>query len=142
MTSPSPQPKVHPERQKRVKTSLKLFKTSAWATGTFLILLIISIIADTRSTYDISTFRNFIAIIHGWIYLAYAAASLNITIKTRSKPQKIIILLIYGTIPFLSFLVAKNVSQEVNEKFLQTEADESVGFIMRRIAIIFPLKFL
>ena len=38
--TPAATPKIHPERQRRVRTALRLFSITAWITGVLFLLLI------------------------------------------------------------------------------------------------------
>ncbi|HJD77757.1 integral membrane protein [Corynebacterium pollutisoli] len=108
---------IHPERQKRVDTALKLFSVTAWITGVFLIILVVRMILEYVLKVEIPSWATIVAIAHGWAYMAYLLAVLNLGLKARWKPVTWITTALAGVVPFLSFFVEANRRREVKEKF-------------------------
>lgn len=105
MTSPSPQPKVHPERQRRVSVALALFSIAAWVTGVFLLALCTVMVLRELTPVDVPAGAKYVAIFHGWVYIAFVLSAFNLGLKARWEPKTWIITALGGVVPFLSFFV-------------------------------------
>lgn len=116
-TDTSSAPKIHPERQKRVRLALTLFSISAWVTGVFLIALTIEMILKYPLGVDVGNWDTIIAIGHGWVYMVYLICTLNLGLKARWDPTRWVTTAISGVVPLLSFFVENNRRREVKEKF-------------------------
>ena len=108
---------IHPERQKRVASALKIFSVTAWITGMFLIFLVVRMIMQYILKMDIPDWATIVAIAHGWAYMAYVLAVLNLGLKARWKPVTWLTTALAGVVPFLSFFVEANRRREVKERF-------------------------
>ena len=81
MTTPptnptTPEPRIHPERKRRVKTALTLFSVAAWVTGVMLLLLCVRMVMEYALHMDVGSL-NWVAIAHGWMYALFLLATLN-----------------------------------------------------------------
>ncbi|WP_018296207.1 DUF3817 domain-containing protein [Corynebacterium lubricantis] len=114
-------PKIHPERKRRVKTALNLFSATAWITGIMLLLLVVRMVMQYLLHMDVSMF-GWVAIAHGWCYLFFFLASLNLGLKARWTMPQWIVTVLGGVVPFLSFFVEKWRRDEVTKKFQLNEA--------------------
>ena len=110
-------PKIHPGRKRRVRTALTLFSVTAWVTGVFLILLVVRMVMEYALDMDMPTWATWVAILHGWAYMIYLLATLNLGLKARWKPAVWFTTAISGVVPLLSFFVENNRRREVVEKF-------------------------
>lgn len=110
-------PKIHPERKRRVRTALTLFSVTAWVTGVFLILLVVRMVMEYALDMSIPSWATWVAILHGWAYMIYLLATLNLGLKARWKPVVWFTTAISGVVPLLSFFVENNRRREVVEKF-------------------------
>lgn len=116
-TDTSSAPKIHPERQRRVRLALTLFSVSAWITGVFLILLVIRMVMEYILQMQVPDWATIIAIFHGWAYMIYLICTLNLGLKARWDPARWVTTAISGVVPLLSFFVENNRRREVKEKF-------------------------
>lgn len=115
--STKPTPKIHPERKRRVRQALNIFSVTAWITGIMLIALVIRMILEYLVGMQMPDWATFIAIVHGWCYLAFIIATLNLGLKARWTPQWWITTMLGGVVPFLSFYVEANRRKQVTEQF-------------------------
>lgn len=111
---------IHPNRRKRVRTALKAFSVTAYITGVMLLVLV----AEMIYKYVILTDKNdapswffFVAQIHGFAYMAFLIAIVNLGTKARWTPGKWIITALGGVVPFLSFIVERKRREEVEAEF-------------------------
>lgn len=127
-TTSNQQPRrVHPERKRRVRGALTFFSISAWVTGVALILLVIRMIMQYILQVDIPAWLTPIAIIHGWCYMAFFIATLNLGLKARWDVKWWITTILGGVVPFLSFFVERNRRDQVIEKFQLDQPDHPVA---------------
>ena len=109
-------PRIHPERQRRVRTALRLFSVAAWITGVLLLLLCARMIMEYGFGMDVSLL-SWVAILHGWVYALFLLATLNLGMKARWSTSQWIITAVAGVVPFLSFFVEAWRRKEVTEEF-------------------------
>lgn len=109
-------PRIHPERQRRVRTALRLFSVAAWITGVMLLLLCVRMVMEYGFHMDVSAL-GWVAILHGWMYALFLLATLNLGMKARWSTQQWIITALVGVVPFLSFFVEAWRRKEVTEEF-------------------------
>ncbi|RNE49690.1 DUF3817 domain-containing protein [Corynebacterium alimapuense] len=110
-------PKIHPERQRRVKNALRIFSVTAWVTGVFLLILVVRMVLEYVLKVEIPEWATVVAILHGWAFMAYLLATLNLGLKARWKPIVWFTTAISGVVPFLSFIVEANRRREVTAEF-------------------------
>ncbi|MBA1836228.1 DUF3817 domain-containing protein [Corynebacterium sp. zg912] len=122
MTQPTPQaqpnqaPKIHPERQRRVKQALQLFTFAAWLTGVLFLLLCLRMIMQYGFDMDVS-YLSWVARVHGFAFMGFLLASLNLGSKARWSTATWITTAISGVVPFMSFVVEAKRRKEVKETF-------------------------
>lgn len=109
-------PRVHPERQRRVRTALRLFSVAAWVTGIMLLLLCTRMIMEYGFDMNVGAL-SWVGTIHGWMYALFLLATLNLGMKARWSTSQWIITAIAGVVPFLSFFVEAWRRKEVTEEF-------------------------
>lgn len=114
-------PRIHPERQRRVKTALTLFSIAAWVTGVMLLLLCTRMIMDYGLKMDVSAL-NWVAIAHGWMYALFLISTLNLGMKARWSTKTWLVTALAGVVPFLSFFVEHARRKEVTKEFALNEA--------------------
>lgn len=119
MTQPQPNaaaPKIHPERQRRVKQALTAFSVAAWTTGILLLLLCARMIMQYLLHMDVSMLE-WVARVHGLAYILFLVTSLNLGLKARWAAQTWAVTAISGVVPFLSFWVEAKRRNEVTHTF-------------------------
>ncbi|MFB8282104.1 DUF3817 domain-containing protein [Nocardia colli] len=97
----------------KIKSALLRYRTLAWITGLWLLLLTGEMIA--KYGFDVHT-PSWIAVVHGWVYFVYLLVTADLAVKVRWPVLRTVGTLLAGTIPLLSFFVehvnAKKVKQE------------------------------
>ncbi|MFI9504299.1 DUF3817 domain-containing protein [Nocardia sp. NPDC052566] len=94
--------------------ALLRYRVLAWATGLWLLLLTVEIIA--KYGFDVHT-PSWIAVVHGWVYFAYLLVTADLAVKVRWSIWRTVGTLIAGTIPLLSFFVEHWNAQKVKRDF-------------------------
>jgi integral membrane protein len=94
-----------------VKTRFGRYRVMAYVTGT---VLLIACFVALPLTYvaDEPTFGKVVWTMHGWLYLLYLMAAVHLAMARRWRPVRLILVLLAGTIPFLSFVMERRLSRE------------------------------
>ncbi|AGP30307.1 DUF3817 domain-containing protein [Corynebacterium terpenotabidum] len=112
---------VTPDRKRRVEGALKRYSVMAYITGIFLLLLCLEMILKylifPPLDIDSPSWFTVVAIVHGWIYMAYCLTCLDLGVKARWEPAKWVTTILAGVIPVLSFILEKRRREEVAEAF-------------------------
>jgi integral membrane protein len=95
----------------RLAGALLRFRILAYVVGVMLLGLVVAMgfkyLADEPRGVEI------IGPIHGFVYAVYLALALDLAIKARWSIRGTILVLIAGTIPFLSFVAERTVTRKV-----------------------------
>jgi integral membrane protein len=67
--------------------------------------------------FKVENVPNWIAVVHGWVYLVYLVLTVDLAIKVRWPAARTIGTLLAGTIPFLSFYVEHKRTKQVKADF-------------------------
>ncbi|MEJ5919295.1 MULTISPECIES: DUF3817 domain-containing protein [unclassified Corynebacterium] len=111
---------VNPVRAKRVKTALTAFSITAYITGVMLLVLCAEMVYKYLILDDSSQAPGwffYTAQAHGFAYMAFLIAIVNLGTKARWEPGKWIITALGGVVPFLSFFVEAKRRDEVKRAF-------------------------
>ncbi|AQQ15969.1 hypothetical protein CGLAU_10120 [Corynebacterium glaucum] len=109
-------PRIHPERQRRVRSALTLFSIAAWVTGVLLLLLVARMVMEYGFGMDVAALA-WVARVHGLAFIAFLMASLNLGLKARWPATTWVVTAISGVVPFLSFVVEAQRRKEVKQTF-------------------------
>lgn len=91
------------ESLKKIKSALLRFRVMAYATGVWLLVLTAEMIIKYGFGY--TDLPGWIAQVHGLFYILYLVFTLDLAIKVRWQGARIILTMLAGTVPFLSFYV-------------------------------------
>ena len=103
-----------PVARQRIQSALLRYRTLAWITGIWLLLLVAEVIA--KYGFDVDGF-GWVGIAHGWIYFLYLIMTVDLAIRVRWSAVTIVTTAIAGTIPFLSFWFEHIRTKEVKAQF-------------------------
>lgn len=110
-----------PERKRRVEGALKRYSVMAYITGVMLLWLcldmILQYIVFPPLDIDTPSWFKFVAIGHGWIFMAYCVTCLDLGVKARWAPAKWVTTILAGVVPALSFFLERRRRDEVIETF-------------------------
>jgi integral membrane protein len=100
--APSPEPPGAPKNV--VTKALLRYRTLAWATGIWLLVLCTEMVLKYIVGIDYPWFK-WIGILHGAFYMLYVFFTFDLAIKVRWPIGKTIGVLLAGTIPLLGIIV-------------------------------------
>ncbi|QIS07225.1 DUF3817 domain-containing protein [Nocardia brasiliensis] len=107
-------PATGSERTEKIRAALLRYRTLAWVTGLWLLLLTGEMIA--KYGFDVHT-PSWIAVVHGWVYFVYLLVTADLAVKVRWPVLRTVGTLLAGTIPLLSFFVEHVNAKKVKQDF-------------------------
>ena len=84
----------------------------AWATGVALLLLVL-VAMPLKYLADSATMVRIVAPVHGWLYVGYVVTAFVVAYRLRWSPGRTVLLLLAGTVPFMSFVAERRVLRQV-----------------------------
>ena len=104
-------PTVSELRAKRVNGALKRYRVIAYIVGVGLLLLTVATILDWG--FHIPQMAEIVGPLHGFLYMIYLALGIDLALKARWSIVGSLLVLLAGTIPFLSFVAERQVTKRV-----------------------------
>ena len=106
------------------------FRIMAWITGVLLAVMVCIglplrylVFADEWGSPNHPPFLYSIGwVLHGWMFVLYLAAALDVTFRMKYNVLKVIGVAISGTIPFMSFVAEHFVKRDVNARLDQSRS--------------------
>ncbi len=105
-------PTVRELRAKRVAGALIRYRTIAYVVGVGLLALTVATILDWG--FHIPRYAEIIGPLHGFLYMIYLALGIDLALKARWSVIGTLLVLLSGTIPFLSFVAERQVTKRVS----------------------------
>lgn len=87
------------------------YRVMAYVTGVVLLVACFVAIPLTYG-FDRPGFGKVVWTLHGWLYLLYLMAAVHLAMSRRWKLGRLVLVLLAGTIPFLSFVMERRLSRE------------------------------
>lgn len=100
---------------------LTRFRVMAWTTGVLLITLVF-VAMPLKYLGDDERLVRVVGVAHGWLYLLYLVTAFTVAYRLRWSPVRIVLLLLAGTVPFMSFVAERKVRQAVRRSAAPTPA--------------------
>jgi integral membrane protein len=114
-------------RTRPLTGALTRYRALAYATGVFLLLLTLHVIVQFQQSQSQNVAFSqppglgkwlpggefWIPATHGWLYLAYVIASLDLWMRTRLPFFRMVLVVLAGTIPGMSFVAERWVTGKV-----------------------------
>ncbi|MEU6739294.1 DUF3817 domain-containing protein [Streptosporangium sandarakinum] len=94
-----------------VESALKPFRVLAYIVGIMLLVLCTCIVL--RYGFDVAGPSKVVSPIHGFLYMLYLVAAMNLGMKARWSWPYVLGVMLAGTIPFLSFVFERRVTRRV-----------------------------
>lgn len=100
-------------RETVIGPALARYRVMAIVTGVMLLLLVAEMLVKYGLLGGASWPGDVIAIVHGWIYVAYLVTVLDLWSKLRWRFGRLVALVLAGVVPVLSFVVERRIVAEV-----------------------------
>jgi len=93
--------------------ALLRYRVMAWVTGCFLLLLSVEIVLKYGFNGGEPVLGDWIAITHGWIFVAYLLTVVDLWLSLRWGLVRLVGLVLSGVVPLLSFWTERRTTREV-----------------------------
>jgi integral membrane protein len=80
----------------------------AWVTG-ILLLILVFVAMPLKYLGDDDRLVRIVGVAHGWLYMVYLITALTLAYQARWKLGRTVLILLAGTIPFMSFVAERKV---------------------------------
>lgn len=91
-----------------MKGALTRFRVMAYVVGVFLLLLVVAMVLKYAA--DMGGMMKVVGPVHGFLYAIYLVISVDLALKLRWSIKGTALVLLAGTIPFLSFWAERKVA--------------------------------
>ena len=108
--SPPATPSADGPSPDRLRVRLLVFRVMAYVTGVFLLLLVTSMVLKYGFGNDALSWS---AYVHGWLYMVYLVTVLLLGTALRWKPGRMVLVMLAGTIPVMSFVAERRVTRRM-----------------------------
>lgn len=99
----------------KITGALKRFRAIAYVVGVgLLVLVLIGMPMKYIPSIGDSTVVTIVGPVHGFLYMIYLALTFDLAQKAKWSPKGTILVLLAGTVPFLSFVAERIVTRKVN----------------------------
>jgi integral membrane protein len=95
-----------------VKGALTRYRVMAYVVGCWLILLVL-VAMPLKYFADSPAMVEIVGPIHGFLYMAYLVTALDLAFRARWSAVRTVLVMLAGTVPFLSFYAERKVSAEL-----------------------------
>ncbi len=91
------------------------YKYMAFLVGTALVSATIALVLrhTTNPEFASATWYAKLWMAHGYLYMVYLIATFNLSIKRNWKLPKMLLVMLAGTVPFMSFIAEARLAKEV-----------------------------
>ena len=94
----------------QMKGALTRFRVMAYVVGVFLLLLVVAMVLKYAA--DMGGAMKVVGPIHGFLYAIYLVISVDLALKLRWSIKGTALVLLAGTVPFLSFWAERKVVEK------------------------------
>jgi len=132
-----------PSDAPRIRSTLALYRVSAFVTGGFLLLLVLMMVFRYGLGVDIElggaqgflalvpkpliqavNLSTAILIVHGWLYVVYLFTDFRLWSLLRWTFGRFVLVALGGVIPFLSFYLERRIHREVTATLSELSASD------------------
>ena len=98
----------------RAPGALRRYRVMAWVTGVMLLILVAEMLVKyvLQPGDDVLRWIEWIPYAHGWIYVVYLATVLDLWSVMRWRIGRLVVMVLGGVVPVMSFLVERRVHAE------------------------------
>lgn len=94
-----------------MRASLLFYRTLAYVVGVGLIVLVL-VAVPLKYLADSPTLVAIVGPLHGFLYMVYLVATVNLAFRARWSPVKTVLVMLAGTVPFVSFVAERKVTAD------------------------------
>jgi integral membrane protein len=94
-----------------VRGALLFYRVLAYTVGVGLLILVL-VAMPLKYFADSPTLVAIVGPLHGFLYMVYLVAAVNLAFRARWSPVKTVLVMLAGTIPFVSFVAERKVTAD------------------------------
>ena len=91
--------------------SLLFYRALAYTVGVGLVILVL-VAVPLKYFADSPTLVAIVGPLHGFLYMVYLVAAVNLAFRSRWSPVKTVLVMLAGTVPFVSFVAERKVTAD------------------------------
>ncbi len=115
---PDSPPDFEPDEVATVNKSLVFYRVMAWVVGILLVVLTL-VAMPMKYIGGNSAPVMYVGSAHGWLYPVLLIAAYNLYRKVQWPWQRLLVIALAGTVPFLSFVAEHYATQDVRARVAQ-----------------------
>jgi integral membrane protein len=108
-----------------VPSALTRYRVMAYVTGVLLLVLVF-VAMPLKYFGDNDTPVAIVGVAHGWLYMVYLVTAFWLAYQRRWSATKTILVLLAGTVPFMSFVAERRVTRDERRASVSREANAAV----------------
>jgi integral membrane protein len=94
-----------------VRNALLFYRVMAYVVGVGLLILVL-VAMPLKYLADSEGLIGIVGPLHGFLYMVYLVATVGLAFRSRWTPVKTVLVMLAGTVPFVSFVVERRVAAE------------------------------
>lgn len=95
-----------------MSAALTRFRVMAYVVGVGLLILALAAM-PLKYLADRPTLVEIVGPLHGFLYMVYLVTAVDLAFRAKWTPVKTVLVMLAGTIPFVSFIVERKVTEEL-----------------------------
>ena len=95
-----------------MNAALTRYRVMAYVVGVWLIVLVL-VAVPLKYLADSPTMVEIVGPVHGFLYMAYLVTVLDLAFRVRWSAVKTVLVMLAGTVPFVSFVAERKVRREM-----------------------------
>ena len=107
-----------------IRRALTRYRISAYVVGVLLLVLVLVAMPMKYLAHD-ETLVRWVGQFHGFLYLAYLVLAFDLGLRARWAWPKFVLVLLAGTVPFLSFVAERKVTSQLREEYAASPPSSS-----------------
>lgn len=92
-----------------MRGALLRYRAMAYVVGVWLIVLVL-VAVPLKYLADSPTMVEIVGPVHGFLYMVYLVTAVDLAFRARWPPVRTVLVMLAGTIPFLSFYAERKVT--------------------------------
>jgi integral membrane protein len=103
--------------------ALLRYRVMAWVVGIGLIVLVL-VGVPLKYAADQPAVVAVVGPVHGFLYIVYLLCTLDLAIRSRWRLTKMVLVMLAGTVPFLSFVAERVVTRQARPRMMTPNPGE------------------
>jgi integral membrane protein len=115
MNRPTLSRPTNPRAVARLSSALTRYRVLAYTVGVGLLILVL-VAMPLKYFADSPTLVEIVGPLHGFLFFVYVLSAIDLSARARFHPVKAVLVLVAGTIPFLSFVAEHRVTADLRRE--------------------------